>query len=79
MKLKYIEGCTSRWIEVNGEDFADLPHVEKKAIFDKIAEKFTDDDFATIISDYIEAKGEMTECYNCEQCGDSNFTFELEI
>lgn len=88
MKLEATEGCTTYWYGIDGESVADLTdkNSEKcntqfvrevicKALQNEKCDRILLDIFQMIITQVGECKYE----YTCDDCGDSVYSYNLEI
>lgn len=80
MKLEYTNGCTCYGLDVDGEPFDDLDEAKKREVFDRMVESILrDDDIQEIIIRLLYHYGEYKHLFNCEQCGDSVYSYTLKI
>lgn len=80
MKIEYTEGCTCYGLDVDGEPFNDLDEAKKREVFDRIVEAILkDDDIQDIIINLLCQYGDYKHLFYCELCGDSVYSYTLEI
>lgn len=79
MKIVLAEGCLNYELTVDGKDFFELSYHQQKEVVHKIAEKVSEDRLLEIVKMVTEAEGKVTESDFCEQCGEYNNTYELNI
>ena len=75
MKLKLNKYCFSQTTEVDG---LEVTNEKVKEVILKLLE-FDSIDKLTILNTIIEYYGEETYSSTCEQCGDWNYTIEMEV
>lgn len=81
MKIEYYDGCQSQQLKIDGKDFADMKPDEQKEFVKKlIASPAFDESFLfSMVADFISCQGNMIDEYCCEECGDINITYQMEL
>lgn len=79
MKLELSKGCADDAIKINGIYIEDYDDAELQDIASEIAEQMDREDITHMLMSYIERNGKETYCYKCEQCGEYDTDYELNI
>ena len=80
MKIELTAGCTLDSLLINGKRFETLPYNEIRNVITILLDYFKDTELCNdILKDIVYTKGDFTDGYKCEQCGDWVESYTLEI
>lgn len=80
MEIKYIDGCTATSLTIDGRDTSDIDISKIKSAIKRVINIETDrGSLQQILMDLIERNGIVENVGYCEQCGDSIYTYVLEL
>lgn len=77
-KIRYIEGCNYS-LTINEIEFADLSIDSQKAILHRVIDNSNAALLQRYLEDFTTLYGEEDEPYKCEQCGEYNYEYTVEI
>lgn len=78
IKIKKGEYCTSRTLEINDKDVNDYSENELKEFVSLLSTQLNKDHLIEILDEIAYIKGDVTDSYSCDQCGDWNYVYEYE-
>ena len=80
MELKFTNGCMESSMLINDRDYENIPYHEIRNVITILLDFYKDKDLCEeIIRTIIYRKGKFVDGYECEECGDFNETYKLEV
>lgn len=79
MKIEFYKLCTCETIDVNGVDLLELTESQRRFVIDKAINTLKKEELFCLLAYICERFGKFIPLGICEQCGDYNEKYTLEI
>ena len=80
MILTLKDGCTLYDLTADGRDVENFAKYRKKEILKQLIEECPYEDvLMQTLKDFVRDNGEVVNVEHCDECGDSIYTYEIEV